>query len=276
MGRYDKIRVWNGSAWKQPSRMYVWNGSSWVDFGANDSDNTRSLYVWNGSWQRKTLNQTWHLQWGAHYLQYSGGAGINFGFEHQMTYNSKYEFIVTPQAQGNYMMFEIARQASSPTTYARFGFYYGDGTYYVYGKSRYNGGTAWEINTKGWGSLAAGVKYTIAYYCASGSNTGTVWVYNHSSGSTWTPTGTIARCSLNTNGGGSGMFGGYSLSDRNLYGQVWYAYAYGKDFNGNVYEDQYWLDNTPEGQAWMVPSIGRNAWHSGWVEDTSYWWYDWT
>ena len=58
-----------------------------------------------------------------------------------MNYSTKYEFIVTPQAQGNYMMFEIARQSSSPTTYARFGFYL-DGNYYVYGKSRYDGGTA--------------------------------------------------------------------------------------------------------------------------------------
>ena len=58
MGRYDKIRVYNGSSWVQPSRMYVWNGSSWVDYGANDSDNTRSLYTYNGSsWSRRTLNK---------------------------------------------------------------------------------------------------------------------------------------------------------------------------------------------------------------------------
>ena len=58
MGRYDKIRVFNGSSWVQPSRMYVWNGSSWVDYGTNDSDNTRSLYTYNGSsWTRKTLNK---------------------------------------------------------------------------------------------------------------------------------------------------------------------------------------------------------------------------
>jgi hypothetical protein len=59
------------------------------------------------------------------------------------------------------------------------------------------------------------------------------------------------------------MFGAYSLSGRNLYGQVWYAYAYGKDYGGTWYQDQYWLDNTPEGQAWLTPSIGRNAWHNG-------------
>ena len=59
MGRYDKIRVYNGSSWVQPSRMYVWNGSSWVDYGTNDSDNTRSAYGWNGSsWVRFTRNRT--------------------------------------------------------------------------------------------------------------------------------------------------------------------------------------------------------------------------
>lgn len=76
MGRYDKIRCWDGSSWVQPSRMYVWNGSSWVDFGANDSDNTRSMYTWNGSsWVRKTLNKTVSYgdkQW---YCSGSGGYG---------------------------------------------------------------------------------------------------------------------------------------------------------------------------------------------------------
>lgn len=58
MGRYDKIRCWNGSSWVQPSQMYVWNGSSWVDFGTNDSDNTRTMYAWDGSsWVRRTLNR---------------------------------------------------------------------------------------------------------------------------------------------------------------------------------------------------------------------------
>lgn len=58
MGRYDKIRYWNGSAWVQPSQMKVWNGSAWVDYGANNSDNTKALRAWNGSgWQRFTRNK---------------------------------------------------------------------------------------------------------------------------------------------------------------------------------------------------------------------------
>ena len=38
MGRYDKIKVWNGSAWVQPSRIRVRANNSWQDFGDNLSD----------------------------------------------------------------------------------------------------------------------------------------------------------------------------------------------------------------------------------------------
>lgn len=58
MGRYDKIKTWNGSSWVQPTQIKVWNGSSYTDYGANDSDNTNSIYTWDGStWQRMTLNK---------------------------------------------------------------------------------------------------------------------------------------------------------------------------------------------------------------------------
>lgn len=78
MGRYDKIRCWNGSSWVQPSQMYVWNGSSWVDFGTNDSDNTRTMYSWDGSsWARRTLNR-------------------------QVNYGAK-EWVVTGSGWGGYM-----------------------------------------------------------------------------------------------------------------------------------------------------------------------------
>ena len=59
MGRYDNIKVYNGSSWVKPSEVSVWNGSSWVSLGADDSSNTNGMYVWNGSeWVRKTLNKT--------------------------------------------------------------------------------------------------------------------------------------------------------------------------------------------------------------------------
>ncbi len=58
MGRYDKIRYWDGSAWVQPKQIKYWNGSAWVDLGANDSDNTTTLNYYNGSaWKRATLNK---------------------------------------------------------------------------------------------------------------------------------------------------------------------------------------------------------------------------
>ena len=58
MGRYDKIKTWNGSSWVQPTQIKVWNGSSYTDYGTNDSNNTNSIYTWNGSeWKRMTLNK---------------------------------------------------------------------------------------------------------------------------------------------------------------------------------------------------------------------------
>lgn len=272
MGRYDKIRVWNGSSWAQPSRIRVWNGSSWQDYGANDSTNTNSIYVWNGSsWVRKTLNKTSHYVHQTHYLQYNGGAGVGFGFNYQF-YDANYKFIVTPDGTGNYMMFEIARTSSSPSYYARFGFYNNGSTFYVYGKSAYNG-SGRELNTTSNGNLAAGVKYTINYYC-SGS-TQYLSVYNHSSGATWSKSGSASRFQLNNSSGGSTMFAGYSVSGRNLYGKVWYAYVKGTWYSGNYGYLEYDLNNSPGGSSYMVPTQGGNAYHSGTIVDPSYTYYTW-
>lgn len=76
MGRYDKIRVWNGSSWIQPSQMRIWNGSGWTDLGANDSSNTTSFNVWNGSsWVRKTLNRQVNYGDKEWYVSSSGSGG---------------------------------------------------------------------------------------------------------------------------------------------------------------------------------------------------------
>lgn len=267
MGRYDKIRCWNGSSWVQPKQMYVWNGSSWVDFGANDSDNTRSMYTWNGSsWVRKTLNKKTTTVAQDHYLQYSGGSGITYGFNYQFMSGSHYEFIVTPEAQGNYMMFEVARSTSSPAYYLRFGFYL-SGNYYIYGKSCYNN-SANEITTSSSGSLAAGVKYTIKYYCSG--TTQYISVYNHSSGTTWSKSGSASRFNLNNSSGGSRMFNGYSVSGRNLYGKVYYAYIHGCYYSDNWNTAQYYLNNTAGGSSTLVASQGSNVTHGGTVVDPSY------
>lgn len=59
MGRYDKIKVYNGSEWKQPTRIRVFANNAWQDLGENDSSNTRAFNVrHNNAWHRATLNRT--------------------------------------------------------------------------------------------------------------------------------------------------------------------------------------------------------------------------
>ena len=59
MGRYDKVRVHDGSSWKQPTTAYVYNGSSWVSLDNNTSYSTNSIYTYDGSaWKRATLNRS--------------------------------------------------------------------------------------------------------------------------------------------------------------------------------------------------------------------------
>lgn len=265
MGRYDKIRYWNGSSWVQPNQIRVWNGSSWNDYGTNDSSYTNSIYVWNGSsWVRKTLNKQTNYVAQDHYLVYSGGAGCSMGGNYCFYAGTSYEFQVSPSAQGNYMMYEIANATSSPKNYARFGFYL-NGNYYVYGKSCYSG-TAYEVSTKSTGSLAAGVRYTIKYYCVS--KTQYISVYNWSTGNTWTANGGTSRFLMGNCG--STMFAGYSLSGRNLYGTVWYAYIHGFNGSGTAYTSQYYLNNTAGGSSTLVASQGSNVTHYGTVKDPSY------
>lgn len=278
MGRYDKIRVWNGSSWVQPSRMYVWNGSSWVDFGTNDSSNTRTLYVWNGSsWVRKTLNRKTNTVTQDKYLQYNGGAGTSLPDGYQF-YNAKYEFIVQPDAQGNYMMFETA--VSNEACYARLGFWNNGSKYYVYGKSRYNSGTAYESSTAGSGTLAAGVKYKITY--VTGSNK--VTVYNYSTGATWTGTNSYAGlfyqwpCSAS-------MFNGCvsGTSGRNLYGKVWYAYVQGCKNSATTNNATYNLNSSTAGSSTLTVTsqssaggvAAGNRTHYGTIIDPSYTYYTW-
>ena len=59
MGRYDKIKVYNGSAWVKPTHLRIYNGSSYTDLGKDDSDNKTPLHVYdaNGNLQRVTLNK---------------------------------------------------------------------------------------------------------------------------------------------------------------------------------------------------------------------------
>lgn len=277
MGRYDKMRVWNGSSWVQPSRMYVWNGSSWVDFGTNDSDNTRTLYVWNGSsWVRKTLNRKTNTVTVEKYLQYNGGAATTLKDGYQY-YNAKYEFIVQPDATGNYMMFETGN--SGGACYARFGFYNNGSKYYVYGKARYNGGTAYEANTTGSGTLAAGVKYKITFLCQTSK---AVTVYNYSTGSTWTANlSGLPR--FYSWGCSASMFNGCLTTDRNLYGKVWYAYVQGCKSSTTTNSATYDVDSSTAGSSTLTVTsqsssggvASGNRTHYGTIVDPSYTYYTW-
>ena len=45
MGRYDKIKVYNGTEFVTPSRVRVYDGEVWQDLGTADSDFKKSMYV---------------------------------------------------------------------------------------------------------------------------------------------------------------------------------------------------------------------------------------
>lgn len=43
MGRYDKIKVYDGSSWRTPSRIRAYYGGSWLDFGSNTDTAARRV-----------------------------------------------------------------------------------------------------------------------------------------------------------------------------------------------------------------------------------------
>ena len=237
MGRYDKIRYWDGSNWRQPSQVKYWNGTSWVDLGTNESSNTKSLYIRNGNtWQRKTLNRTYHPV--DHYLQYDGGAITSLPDGYQF-YNAEYSFVVRADAIGNYMLYESANSTSSPNTYVRFGLYNRNNIFYCYTTSSRAGSSA-EVNTINKGTMSAGVSYK----CTIKSN-GTLTVLNYSTGVEWSVSGSLSTfynysCTC-------GMFAGVSVSGRNLYGKIWSASLQGCKANTSINSVEYNLNSSAGG-----------------------------
>ena len=58
MGRYDKIKVYNGTEFVKPNRIRVFDGEVWQDLGTDDSSFTKSLRVQHeGTFKRATLNK---------------------------------------------------------------------------------------------------------------------------------------------------------------------------------------------------------------------------
>lgn len=272
MGRYDKIRGWDGYEWFQPSQMKIWNGTTWVDLGTNGSQNTKPLYAWDGSeYKRFTKNYTYHAV--DHYLQYAGGDGIVLPDGYQW-YNAKYEFIVTPSAVGNYILVETA--TSGQGNYCRLGLYVDGSTFYAYATIRYNNGTAKEVNTKSKGSLSAGVKYKITLEYLGEAKV-KLTVYNYSTGATWE----VANSSMTSFYGsscGTRLLAGYTQTGRNFYGNMYSAYVQGCKNSTTPNNALYNVNSTAAGASALALTSSSSAGgvtatsptHHGTVYDPSY------
>ena len=60
MGRYDKIKVYNGTEFVKPKRIRVFDGSVWQDLGPDDSDFKKSMYIRHENTNKRiTLNKTY-------------------------------------------------------------------------------------------------------------------------------------------------------------------------------------------------------------------------
>lgn len=99
MGRYDKIRVYQGS-WKTPKRIKTYRAGDWKDLGTATSYNTTDLKVRkSGNFVRATLNRQDYTETGEHYSYGSGS------FKEGLTENSAYgvhygDFCWNPGAAG--------------------------------------------------------------------------------------------------------------------------------------------------------------------------------
>ncbi len=70
MGRYDRIRVFDGTNWRQPRKIYVYNGSNWVDLKADDdTSQSGTLHIFDALWKDATKHyvSTSHTEYGPWY-----------------------------------------------------------------------------------------------------------------------------------------------------------------------------------------------------------------
>jgi hypothetical protein len=69
MGRYDRIRVFDGTNWRQPRKIFVYNGTNWVDLKADDdTSSSGTLHIFDGTWKDATkhyvsTSQTHYSDW---------------------------------------------------------------------------------------------------------------------------------------------------------------------------------------------------------------------
>lgn len=62
MGRYDRIRVYDGSSFRQPSEIKVFNGTNWVSLGTNNDTSAQSnlKVLTNGAFVTATKKYVTH------------------------------------------------------------------------------------------------------------------------------------------------------------------------------------------------------------------------
>lgn len=53
MGRYDKMRIFDGEKWLVPKHLKMFNGTDWVDFGEADSYCKKHIRIYNGIRMRR-------------------------------------------------------------------------------------------------------------------------------------------------------------------------------------------------------------------------------
>lgn len=70
MGRYDRIRVFDGTNWRQPRKIFIYNGNNWIDLKADDdTSQSGTLHIFDALWKEATKHyvSTSHTEYGPWY-----------------------------------------------------------------------------------------------------------------------------------------------------------------------------------------------------------------
>lgn len=275
MGRYDKIRYWNGSSWKQPSQIKAWNGSSWVDYGSNTSTNTNSIYApLDGTWKRFTLNRKVETTVVDKYLQMSGGKGCDTNKLYQ---GDDFEFDCV-MSFDKLQLQTLCEAYVNSNRYLRIGLGKDGNSYYVYASSHYSS-TYNTFISHLYGDkipIQANRKYHINvkighYSTDNGTMTGSVTdvetgvtqAFKTSSGNA-APSGVAWYMDGLCN---SRLFGEYLSLGRPVYGKIYSCYIKGRGTTDTVNAATYDMMNAPTNGTTLV---GTNLLGGGQASLTHY------